>query len=541
MNISEFKRLKKYIDKLIEQLEKEAIQNGVDITSPEFQDIALKFKQKILEQKGINLADYQTAEEELKKNKKSDISYLIEKLQVRDKQMLDSVVQPLKKEIQDWTQNEIKKTIEKVKGEIDYERILNRPYLLTNLDVRALIKKYGLKQEDIKGLKFSQLNHTDYDHYKIIEKIDKIFEQQKKSLKELEKLPRRHKDLSDITPDDHHPELHDLESHKESEWKKGLKRLLSGELVDDLHKHKMPAPYLIPAKGAQTFLELLDTPDSYRNQAGKVFKVKATEDGLEYGEAAANLDSLTDVVITSPVKNQALLFNGTNWVNAAQGTSFTFSIASFTWSGYVSTVEMGTGVWKVVGALSFTASYNNGPPDPTPYIDKTSPGWTNNLLMTGSGYTGPTTNTEAVNYPATINSSIVFTLYAQSGSETSSYSRTTTFKNKKYYGFHSQGTILDSAKTKTLANKVWVGSSGNDLDTPSTQLTPTGSQYIHFVYPSRLDPTTLVFKINGFDTDFTNLGTFTFTNDSGFSETYRDYVSPQAYDASVSFQVEATP
>jgi len=34
-----------------------------------------------------------------------------------------------------------------------------------------------------------------------------------------------------------------------------------------------------------SFLELSDTPDSYADQAGKVVKVNATEDGLEFGDA----------------------------------------------------------------------------------------------------------------------------------------------------------------------------------------------------------------------------------------------------------------
>lgn len=40
-----------------------------------------------------------------------------------------------------------------------------------------------------------------------------------------------------------------------------------------------------------------------------------------------NLDSLTDVVITSPTTNQTLQYNGTNWVNATGGTGTVTSVA----------------------------------------------------------------------------------------------------------------------------------------------------------------------------------------------------------------------
>jgi len=268
--------------------------------------------------------------------------------------------------------------------------------------------------------------------------------------------------------------------------------------------------------------------------------------------AGATIGSITDVVkatsgvlaaVGSPTKNYALLWNGTSPVWAAQGTSFTFTIATFTYTGYTSILEMGTASseWSAIGALSFSSTYNNGPPDATPYISKTSPGWSNNLEMTGDGYIGPTTNAEAVNYPSTVNGNRQFVLYAASGDENDTETKTVYFRNKKYFGFHSTTGQLDSDETKSLSNNAFVAASGNDLDTSSTALTPSGSQYIHFVYPSRLDPSTIKFYLGGFETDFTNNGTFTFTNATGFAETYRDYESPQAYDAATELIVASTP
>jgi hypothetical protein len=49
------------------------------------------------------------------------------------------------------------------------------------------------------------------------------------------------------------------------------------------------------------------------------------------GIASNSLDSLTDVVITSPVTNQALVYNGTNWINATE-------------SGDLTAVTSGTGI-----------------------------------------------------------------------------------------------------------------------------------------------------------------------------------------------------
>ena len=49
------------------------------------------------------------------------------------------------------------------------------------------------------------------------------------------------------------------------------------------------------------------------------------------GLASQSLDSLTDVVITSPVTNQLLAYNGTNWVNSTE-------------VGDISAVTAGTGI-----------------------------------------------------------------------------------------------------------------------------------------------------------------------------------------------------
>ena len=46
--------------------------------------------------------------------------------------------------------------------------------------------------------------------------------------------------------------------------------------------------------GARAFTELEDTPSSYSGGGGKGVKVKATEDGLEFGDVASKFTELTD-------------------------------------------------------------------------------------------------------------------------------------------------------------------------------------------------------------------------------------------------------
>lgn len=83
------------------------------------------------------------------------------------------------------------------------------------------------------------------------------------------------------------------------------------------------------------------------------------------GIATTTLDALSDVVITSPVTNQALVYNGTNWVNATE-------------SGDITAVTSGTGI-------SVT---NSTGPIPTVAVDTAVVATTNNTLtMTGKTLT----------------------------------------------------------------------------------------------------------------------------------------------------------
>lgn len=83
------------------------------------------------------------------------------------------------------------------------------------------------------------------------------------------------------------------------------------------------------------------------------------------GIATTTLDALSDVVITSPVTNQALVYDGTNWINATE-------------SGDITAVTSGTGI-------SVT---NSTGPVPTVAVDTAVVATTNNTLtMTGKTLT----------------------------------------------------------------------------------------------------------------------------------------------------------
>lgn len=232
-------------------------------------------------------------------------------------------------------------------------------------------------------------------------------------------------------------------------------------------------------------------------------------------ELSIAVDDLTDVDTTSdpPAKDEVLKWNGSNWVPAAYNASFEFSIASFS-DGESSPQEIGDGVWKAIGEISFTATYNNGPAAATPYVSKS--GWSN-LNMTGEGYVGPTTNAEAVNYPS-VGASITFQLNATDGEDADTETQSVAFYNRRYWGVSETASGFDEADIEGLADDELSNSKAKTFT-----VNAGAGEYIIFAYPSRLG--TATFTVGGFEGGFEEPETVSVENASGYTEDYYVYRS----------------
>ena len=230
---------------------------------------------------------------------------------------------------------------------------------------------------------------------------------------------------------------------------------------------------------------------------------------------SSSISSSMTALIVSPLKNQAILFNGTNWVNATQGTSFTFSIATFTcnFGANWTVVESGTGVWKAIGALSFSASYNNGPAT-TGYVSHS--GWSN-LTLTGTGYVGPTISLSADNFPS-VGSSLSYTLNATDGVDPTTSIIYYLFYNRRYWGITTSSSGYSSSSVTSLANNELSNSIAKTFT-----VAPGATEYILWASPKRLGVVT--FTVGGFSGGFQTPETVAVKNASGYTEDYYVYRS----------------
>ena len=246
-----------------------------------------------------------------------------------------------------------------------------------------------------------------------------------------------------------------------------------------------------------------------------------------FADRLGSLRSGAEVALTTqtisanvPVDNNARavnkipMFNGSTIVWVSEGTTFSFSINTFT-HNQSSTIEMGpaAGTWLGAGSMSFSATYNNGPPTGSTV---THSGWSN-LVMTGTGFSGPTTNTQAATYPASPGSK-TWTLNSEKTTETDTDVVTINFYNRRFWGV----TTVTSGYTETDVE----GLASNELSNSKAKtfsVTAGASEYILYAYPSRLG--TATFTVGGFEGGFNSPETVSVTNASGYTENYYVYRS----------------
>lgn len=241
--------------------------------------------------------------------------------------------------------------------------------------------------------------------------------------------------------------------------------------------------------------------------------------GVLAGEAG--LDDLSNVQITGgPFENQTLIWNGSNFVNAASGTVFTFNTTTFD-DGQSSPQLIGAGTWKSAGGITFTATYANGPPTGATI---TMAGGSSNWSPLAMDYPyASKVSTGAAMYPASLGGTITFTLTALKGGVVGALrTATVTFYNKIYYGVSTKTSSFVSGDLIALTNQPITNSYTGNI---SNTINSTAGNYVIFTHPTAytaLHPSGLLF--NGVTCLFSSYS-INVTNISGFNQNYYVYCS----------------
>ena len=149
-------------------------------------------------------------------------------------------------------------------------------------------------------------------------------------------------------------------------------------------------------------------------------------------------------------RDQVLKFNGTNFVPSAPDATFEFTIADFDMNITTTPQLLGTGSWKNVGEITFTATYNNGPPDGfngssegapkiQGFVDGSVSSSYDMFPLSSSFSTG--TNPMAIDFPPNSSDDIRFKLFASAGTDTDE-----DFTDQRIF-FFNQFVFGDSSKS----------------------------------------------------------------------------------------------
>ena len=226
-----------------------------------------------------------------------------------------------------------------------------------------------------------------------------------------------------------------------------------------------------------------------------------------------------DLEMSGSVRDEVLKFDGTRWISAVEGYTFVFSIASFS-DGESTSQIAGTAAatWKAADAITFTATYNNGPPTTAAISESTT--------STGvSDWTTPFAtddNTVAITYPNP-GSTRRFRLIADGESD---YETSITFKNYIYYGASTQADSYNESFIEGLSSTLSEDKTQNNLS-----INASGNKYVFWTYPNRLGAMSNYF-IWGTSTSnqvviaSSLIGSaYSVTNSAGLTENYKIYRS----------------
>lgn len=221
----------------------------------------------------------------------------------------------------------------------------------------------------------------------------------------------------------------------------------------------------------------------------------------------------------SPTKDDSLKWNGTEWVAAPYNTSFAMTIASFV-DNQTDTQLIGLGTWKAIGAVGFTASYNNPPPS-SAHIDISGVAWTNPLALV-TPYTS-VVSLEATPYPALKDQVITFTLTAYDGATPRSSAASVTFRNNIFWGNALKDSGFTESDVEALSSEL------NNNPAISKAINSGSGQYLVMAYPSSYASIhNTGFLFNSVTCPFNALETVSITNAAGYTENYKVYASVNA-------------
>lgn len=157
MTIKDFKKIARLLKEVYKEIEKEASENGMDIFSPEYEELISKAREAVLEKMGFTLEEYRTAKEEASplRKQKEDLSSLLDEARTTIEKV-NTLKIPTAEEIEEIVNRIAQEHIKEVVKEV----------VVTNEIIKEIEKPTIIKETIIEK--------EEYDDSKLHEELEKV-------------------------------------------------------------------------------------------------------------------------------------------------------------------------------------------------------------------------------------------------------------------------------------------------------------------------------------------------------------------------------
>lgn len=265
-------------------------------------------------------------------------------------------------------------------------------------------------------------------------------------------------------------------------------------------------------------------------------------DSVIYADTALlirDIGQILNVDTANADKHDVLVWNGSGFIMAPYDTTLTFSINTASASAGSATQLIGAdaSVWKAAGAISFAATYFNGPPDSAHVRSVSTPSGMEAVDSTDADCDitdGSAVSDKDITYPTSKDVTVYWgvSAYFLPDYEGQTATGSVTFRNYIYYGTSATGSSFNEAAVEAISNSTLT----NDNTQTWGTFNPGVGEYLAVAYPANYT------ALNGGD-DYEDDGTSNFlhfgitcamldayetvsiTNSAGFTENYEVFAS----------------
>lgn len=152
MNASQFKKIANLLTDIYREIKKESLQNGIDILSPEYEQLRTTAREMLLKNMGFTVQQYQEAKARAEAFTQADMLDFAEKLKADIAGELNDLVIPTREEIISLAHEVAKTYIQppQITNQIVRETTIEKPQIIKETTIEKTVQEVAFNDADIR-------------------------------------------------------------------------------------------------------------------------------------------------------------------------------------------------------------------------------------------------------------------------------------------------------------------------------------------------------------------------------------------------------